>query len=333
MARRNSVLLIAMMALALCLASPVQAEQYTMKIASAGPMTAATLSAPTFFKSAIERQSAGQITVQLFDSGQMGSEHDVFMKTKMGALQAGMTSVFETSRHATPHMLISMLPFLWDPNNFSEFMKSDAYEPFLHSIDKEGMTMLGFTHVGFYGFVSRKPIRTLGDLKAAGKIRVTEAPMARGIMDSFGVTPAVMAWGEVYQALQRGVITGVNHSAEFLVAAKLHEPCKYFTNLMHMFPQSCFYVNSKWLKKLPEDLQQLILVNGATACSAARELAGLKRQIAFKNMKDGGLEIIDPVADAKSEFIAAADKVHQEYGKQIGAEYLKQVYAVTGYSK
>ena len=290
------LLISAMAVLMLGLSATAEAAQYTMKIASAGPMSAATLSAPTFFKSAIERQSAGAIKVELFDSGQMGSENDVFMKTKLGALQAGMTSVFETSRHATSHMLVSMLPFLWTPDNFDKFMKSKAYQPFFHSIDKEGMTMLGFTHVGYYGFVSRKAIRSLDDLKKAGKIRVTEAPMARAIMDSFGVTPTVMAWGEVYQSLQHGVITGVNHSAEFLVAAKLHEPCKYFINLKHMFPQSCFYVNSKWLATLPKNLQQLIMVNGAAACAAARDLAGLKREIAFETMKKAGLGDYQPLS-------------------------------------
>ena len=332
MKKRHLWLLIAAVVLTLGLSPAAQAAQYTMKIASAGPMSAATLSAPTFFKNAIERQSAGAIKVELFDSGQMGSENDVFMKTKLGALQAGMTSVFETSRHSTPHMLVSMLPFLWTPENFEKFMHSKAYEPFFHSIDKEGMTMLGLTHVGYYGFVSRKAIRTLGDLQKAGKIRVTEAPMARGIMDSFGVTPAVMAWGEVYQSLQHGVITGVNHSAEFLVAAKLHEPCKYFINLKHMFPQSCFYVNSKWLAKLPANLQELVKVNGAAACAAARDLAGLKRAIAFAAMKKAGLEIITPTPEELAKFMAAADKVHKKYAKKIGEEYLKQVYAVTSYS-
>ena len=322
---------VAVMILGLTAAAP--AAQYTMKIASAGPMISATLSAPTFFKTAIERQSAGAIAVELFDSGQMGSENDVFMKTKMGALQGGMTSVFETSRHSTPHMLVSMLPYLWTPENFEKFMKSDAYGPFFHSIDKEGMTMLGFTHVGYYGFVSRKEIRSLEDLKKAGKIRVTEAPMARAIMDSFGVTPAVMAWGEIYQALQRGVITGVNHSGEFLVAAKLHEPCNYFINLMHMFPQSCFYVNTKWLQGLPEDLQKLIQVNGAAACAAARDLAGLKREIAFDIMKKKGVIIIDPTPEVRADFVAAGNKVHEEYAKQIGEDYLNQIYEITGYKK
>lgn len=330
---KKALLLVAAIALIMIPASAALAEQYTMKIASAGPMSSATLSAPTFFKQAVERQSAGQITVQLFDSGQMGSEHDVFMKTKMGALQAGMTSVFETSRHATPHMLVSMLPFIWTPESFDKFMKSDAFEPFFHSIDKEGMTMLGFTHVGFYGFISTKPIRTLDDLKKAGKIRVTEAPMARAIMDSFGVTPAVMAWGEVYQALQRGVITGVNHSSEFLVAAKLHEPCDYYTNLKHMFPQSCFYVNDKWLKSLPEDLQQIVIANGAAACTAARQLCDLKKDMAFDAMKKDGVEIIDPSPEVIADFTAASDKVHEEYGKKIGEEYMKKIYEITGYSK
>lgn len=308
------------------------AAQYVMKIASAGPMSAATLSAPTFFKGAIERQSAGQIKVEVFDSGQMGSEHDVYMKTKMGALQGGMTSVFETSRHATPHMLVSMLPFVWTPDNFEKFMKSKAYEPFFHSIDKEGMTMLGFTHVGFYGFITVKPIRSLKDVKKAGKIRVTEAPMARAIMNSFGVTPSVMAWGEIYQSLQQEVINGVNHSAEFLVSAKLHEPCNYFTNLMHMYPQSCFYVNSKWLGKLPSDLQELVKVNGAAACSAARDLAELKRSMAFEIMKKSGVEIITPSPEVLNEFVVAADVVHKEYKDKIGEGYLEKIYKITGYS-
>ena len=308
------------------------AQQYVMKIASAGPMSSATLSAPTFFKTAIERQTAGKIKIELFDSGQMGNEHDVFMKVKMGALQGGMTSVFETSRHATPHMLVSMLPFVWTPENFEKFMKTKAYQPFFHSLDKQGMSMLGFTHVGFYGFITVKPIRNLADVRKAGKIRVTEAPMARAIMNSFGVTPAVMAWGEIYQSLQQGVINGVNHSAEFLVAAKLHEPCKYFTNLKHMFPQSCFYVNTKWLKSLPEDLQELIKVNGAAACSAARELAALKRDRAFRIMKKAGIEIINPTPEALKEFVKAADKVHKKYEKKIGKAYLQEIYKITGYT-
>lgn len=308
------------------------AEQYIMKISSAGPMSSATLSAPTFFKNAIERQSAGKITVELFDSGQMGSENDVYMKTKMGALQGGITSVFETSRHATPHMLVSMLPFVWTPENFDKFMKTKSFEPFLHSIDKEGLTMLGFTNVGYYGFITVKPIRTLQDVREAGKIRVTEAPMARAIMNSLGVTPSVMAWGEIYQSLQQNVINGVNHAAEFLVAAKLHEPCNYYTNLNHMFPQSCFYINSKWLSNLPDDLQKLVKVNGEAACTAARDLSKLKKDLAFDTMRKKGVEIIELSPDALKEFVVAADKVHKEYEKKIGKEYLKEIYNITGYT-
>ncbi|MBW1972271.1 MAG: hypothetical protein JRI44_05495, partial [Deltaproteobacteria bacterium] len=105
-----------------------------------------------------------------------------------------------------------------------------------------------------------------------------------------------------------------------------------FTNLKHMFPQSCFYVNTKWLKSLPEDLQELIKVNGAAACSAARELAALKRDRAFRIMKKAGIEIINPTPEALKEFVKAADKVHKKYEKKIGKAYLQEIYKITGYT-
>jgi TRAP-type C4-dicarboxylate transport system substrate-binding protein len=59
----------------------------------------------------------------------------------------------------------------------------------------------------------------------------------------------------------------------------------------------------------------------------------MKREMAFKTMTDAGLEIITPEPASQAEFIAAADKVHQKYGKEIGDDYMRQIYAITGYSK
>jgi tripartite ATP-independent transporter DctP family solute receptor len=209
------------------------------------PFDNATGAMATVFKSLVEAGTNAGIEVQTFPNGQLGKDNDVVTQVKSGVIQSGIHSVGGFAS-AYPMMGVIDVPFAF-PNISVTYAVFDG--PFGAKLaadieQKTGLKVLGFGDSGgFFHFTnSRKPITSPEDMKGL-KIRTMGLDTHKAVVSALGGQPAVIAWTEVYTALQTGVADGQMNPVPIISFAKFNEVQKYLTLSGHLFAPYVWVMN------------------------------------------------------------------------------------------
>jgi len=140
-------------------------------------------------------------------------------------------------------------------------------------IKQQGVRMLSAASFGFRCFTNnKKPIKTVDDLKGI-KMRVQQNPLYMTMVRSMGGSPTPISWGELYSALQQGVVDGQENPLGVIYDTKFYEVQKYATVDNHVLGTNMILANEKWFQGLPADLRQILLTGakmGAVAENGKR---------------------------------------------------------------
>jgi len=162
------------------------------------------------FKEEVERLSGGSVTIDLQASGVLGSENDVLdaMLGGAGTIQLSRISAFALTSYGGEKSMLLSIPYTWqNREHFWNFATSDLAQDFLQepSVNGTGVRGLFYGEEGFRHFFANKEINGMEDL-AGLKIRVSNDPVMNGMVEGLGASPTVVAFGELYSALQTGVV-------------------------------------------------------------------------------------------------------------------------------
>ena len=176
-------------------------------------------------------RSNGQIYVDFRPFAQMGGEKDVISKLKMGAVQGMLCSSVAAVNVASTLGIVN-LPFVIDSFDKLERFRNEPelFGPFSQSAEAQGVKVVDFTGYGTYGWATTTPVRTLADAKNTN-FRVAQAPVNADIYKAWSLKFTVMPWPDVPQALQTGVISGLDHTPIVCNITKKFTIAKYFTEL------------------------------------------------------------------------------------------------------
>jgi tripartite ATP-independent transporter DctP family solute receptor len=216
------------------------------------PFDNATGAMATVFKSMVEAGTNAGIEVQTFPNGQLGKDNDVVTQVKSGVIQSGIHSVGGFAS-AYPMMGVIDVPFAF-PNISVTYAVFDG--PFGARLaadieQKTGLKVLGFGDSGgFFHFTnSKKPITSPEDMKGL-KIRTMGLDTHKAVVSALGGQPAVIAWTEVYTALQTGVADGQMNPVPIISFAKFNEVQKYLTLSGHLFAPYVWVMNKDFYDSL-----------------------------------------------------------------------------------
>lgn len=270
-------------------------------------------------------ETGGRLYVDYRPLGQLGGEKDVINKLKFGAIQ-GMMSSSVAAANVAPELGIVNLPYVVDT-----FEKLDAFrdtpatwEPFRSAALSQGIEVVDFTGYGSYGWATTKPVATLGD--AAGvNFRIAEAPVNVDSYKAWGLKFAVLPWADVPQALQTGVIDGLDHTPIVCNISKKFTVAKYFTELDYAQGLYVHMVNSKWLKSLPEDVRAILLKVIAEESASARKLTKVQQEKEVAAAKAEGVSFLKLDATDTAKMKAEAEAVYAKWEEKIGKDYLTTV--------
>ena len=182
----------------------------TLVMAEVNPLDTIVGQMDSKFKEEVERLSGGSITIDLQASGVLGSENDVLdaMLGGAGTIQMSRISAFAlTSYGGTKSSLLS-LPYTWQSReHWWNFAESDLAQEFLQEPSENGSGIRGlfYGEEGFRHFFSNKELKDMSSLQGM-KIRVSNDPVMNGLVEGLGASPTVVAFGELYSALQTGVV-------------------------------------------------------------------------------------------------------------------------------
>lgn len=251
------------------------------------------------FKEYVEERLGDKYEIQIFPNEILGSAQKAIELTQTGAIDFVVAGTANLETFAGVYEIFSM-PYLFDSEEIYRTVMEDTdyMERIYESTDEAGFRVVTWYNAGTRNFYAKTPIRTPEDLKGK-KIRVQQSPASVAMVNAFGAAAAPMGFGEVYTAIQQGVIDGAENNELALTNNKHGEVAKYYSYNKHQMVPDMLAANLKFLNGLtPEEYQ---VFKEAAALSTSVELEEWDKSIeAAKKtaLEDMGVEFIDVDVEA-----------------------------------
>lgn len=302
MKRAAAVLLAAAMAVSLTACGSLTDGKRIIRISHAQSETHPEHLGLLAFKEYVEERLGDKYEVQIFPNEILGSAQKAIELTQTGAIDFVVAGTANLETFADVYEIFSM-PYLFDSEDvYKTVMEdSDYMEQVYESTDEAGFRVVTWYNAGTRNFYAKTPIRTPEDLKGK-KIRVQQSPASVSMVNSFGAAAAPMGFGEVYTAIQQGVIDGAENNELALTNNKHGEVAKYYSYNKHQMVPDMLVANLKFLEGLsPEEYQ---VFKDAAALSTEVEMKEWDKSIEEAKKiasEDMGVEFIDVDVDAFKE--------------------------------
>jgi tripartite ATP-independent transporter DctP family solute receptor len=305
-----------------------EAQDVTIKFASANPEDSYHGAFALEFKRHVEELSDGRVAVDLLLGGQMGSEQDNVSQVSSGILHMTSVAVNNVTPFA-PIVGFCTLPYMW--NQFDEawaVLDSPLRDELNQKMVEQGnFRALAWLTGGFRVLTnSKKPVRTPGDLEGL-RIRVPKNDIMIETYKAWGINPVPMAWSEVFNALQQGVVDGQDNPYLTIPAMKFYEVQSYVTNIHYLLWIGPVLVNETWYQGLDAEIRDIVNEAALLAQEDEREWAITREGKAALEVIEAGMEVMVP-ADDEREWIEKARSVWPAFYDQIGGkDFVDEVVA------
>lgn len=272
------------------------------------------------FEELVKKYYGKPINFTLHKNSSLGLEKQYFEYMAQGkAVDYAIVSPAHMSTFAKAAPFIDA-PFVFrDIAHMDKVVKANLLKPIADEVEKKAEVMLiGSAGGGVRNIFSNKPFKNLAEIKGL-KVRVQGAPIWSRTFAAIGMSPTVIAYNEVYNAIQNGVIQAGENEAAGVEAMKFYEvgPNLVLTQHAVSIRPICFSV--KTLKTLPKDLQDAIMKAGAEAGDFARQLESSEDGKKLEALEKGGkLKLIK--FEEREAMKKLTDPVMAAYAKEIGAE-------------
>jgi TRAP-type C4-dicarboxylate transport system substrate-binding protein len=218
------------------------------------------------------------------------------------------------------------LPYIVDSYDKLEKFRNnkELFKEYQESTLSQGLITADIVNYGKYGWATTTPIRSIEDARKVS-FRIAEAPVNVDIYRNWGMKFTVMPWPDVDQALQTGVINGLDHTSIVCNITRKFEIAKYFTELDYAQGLFIHMINKKWFDKLPADLQKVLMEVIVEESTKTREATRQQHDKQIAAAKEKGVEFIQFSAKDRQTLIDLSAPVYEEWGKQIGPEFLAKM--------
>ena len=262
------------------------------------------------FQKALEKKSSGSLKVKIFPDGQLGSERELLELLQIGSVAATKVSA-ATLSNFVPEYNVMGIPYLFR-NKEHQFsvLEGSIGKSILEKGSKFWLRGLCYYDAGSRSFyTSKKAIRTPQDLKGL-KIRVQNNQMAINMVNTMGGDATPLAYGELYTAIQQGVVDGAENNPPSFVSSNHYEISKYYTLDEHSSVPDVLLIGTKYWDKL--SVEQRVWVQEAADESAQAQKKFWRESVeeSMKIAKDWGVEIIIP---EKSLFAEKSKSVVEKF--------------------
>jgi C4-dicarboxylate-binding protein DctP len=206
------------------------------------------------FKELAEKYLPGKVEVEVFPNSQLFGDGKEMEALLLGDVQIVAPSLAKFGKY-TKKLQIFDLPFLFDDiDAVGRFQNSAKGQELLTSMEDKGLTGLGFLHNGMKQLSANVPLRTPADAKGL-KFRIMSSDVLEAQFKDIGANPQKLAFAEVYQALQSGVVDGAENPWSNIYTKKFFEVQKYITESDHGVLDYMVVTNAKWWNGLPADVR------------------------------------------------------------------------------
>ncbi len=232
--------------------------QKVLKLGETHPQDYPTTKGDYEFARLVKERSNGRIVVEVFHSKQLGEEKAVIEQVQLGAIDFTRVSISPVSAFAR-ELDAFQLPYLYrDAKHMWQVLDGPIGQEILKKLESANFVGLGWFEAGSRNFYTKKQVKTVGDLKGM-KIRVQQAPLMVGMVEALGAVATPLSFGEVYSALQTGVIDGAENNWPSYLSTSHYEVAKYFIVDEHTRVPEIMIASKKVFDKLSKEDQAIII--------------------------------------------------------------------------
>jgi len=303
------------------------AKAITLRLGHSEPTSNPRHDTSLFFAKRVEELSKGEVKIEVFPAGSLGSHQACQQQVSVGVLDfyittAGLVSVFDPTRIQE----LIELPYLFD--NYSQayaFMDTPYVAKFYEPLKAKGIRYLATWDNGFRHMTNNvRPILTPQDMKGL-KIRVVQSEMSINILNALGASAVPMSYSELYQALQQGVVDGQENPFANIWASKFYEVQKYMSVTKHQYSTLPLIISEMTWQKLNANQQNAIQRAAIEGAPFYRKLMVASEDDQRKAMEKAGMKIND-VPDM-APFRKAVEVVYDWAKKKWGADKVQETLA------
>jgi C4-dicarboxylate-binding protein DctP len=286
------------------------------------------------FKELAEKATNGKVKVEVYPNSTLYKDGEEMNALQLGSVQMLAPSTAKFGPLGVREFEVLDLPYLFDSyDELHKVTRGAVGKGLFQKLESKGIVGLAYWDNGFMDMSANKPLRMPEDFRGL-KMRIQSSKVLEAQMRALGAVPQVMAFSEVYQALQTGVVDGTENPPSNLYTQKMYEVQKYLTLSNHHYLGYAVIVNKKFWDGLPPDIRKTLEKCMAEATVYADDIAKKENEDALEAVrKSGRTEIITLTPEQKRAWKKALVKVHSEpdIESRVGKGLIQEIYKETGF--
>ncbi len=274
------------------------------------------------FAQLIEKRTNGAIKIKIFPNRQLGNERDMVEGLQLGTIDLVVTSTGPLSGFA-PLMGVVDLPFIFQTREQAyKVLDGPIGRKLFAQLEKVGIKGLAFWENGFRHITnSVRPINKPSDLKGI-KIRTMENPVHLATFKVLGANPTPMAWGEVFTALQQGVIQAQENPIPIIWTFKLYEVQKYLALTGHFYSPAPILMSKARFDSLKPEYKKIFMDTAREVATYERNLIKKQEESQLSKLIEKGMIVTRP---DKKAFFKATQPVYKEFEPKFGKKLIEEI--------
>jgi len=275
------------------------------------------------FKELAEAATKGRVKIEVYANSTLYKDKEELEALQLGAVQMLAPSMAKFGPLGVKEFELFDLPYLFtDQQSLERVTNGPVGREMLKRLETKGLIGLSFWDNGFKIMSSNRSMHVPTDLKGL-KLRIQASKVLDEQMRVLGANPQVMAFSEVYQALQTGVVDGVENVPSNLYTQKMHEVQKHMTVTNHGYIGYAVVVNKKFWEKLPADVRSQLDGAMREATEYANKIAQQENEAALESIRKSGKTTVYMPTDAeKAEWRKVMLPVHKTMEERIGKDLI-----------
>jgi C4-dicarboxylate-binding protein DctP len=277
------------------------------------------------FKELAEKYTNGRVKVEVYPNSQLYKDKEEVEALQLGAVQMLAPSLAKFGPLGVREFEVFDLPFILPSKAaLRKVTEGPLGKTLFKKLETKGIIGLGYWDNGFKIMSANKPLRTPDDFKGL-KMRIQSSKVLEAQMRALGAIPQVMAFSEVYQAMQTGVVDGSENTASNMYTQKHHEVQKFGTLSDHGYIGYAVITNKKFWDGLPADVRGQLEKAMAEATAYANEISQKENDDALEAMRQSGrITLIELTAEQKAAWRKALEPLYVDMASRVGKETIEE---------
>ena len=284
------------------------------------------------FKELVEAKTNGRVKIEVYPNSQLYKDKEEMEALQLGSVQMLAPSLAKFGPLGAKEFEVFDLPFLFkDTAAFRAITEGPLGADLFKKLEPKGIKGLAYWDNGFHIMSANKPLHNVADFKGM-KMRIQSSKVLDAQMRALGAIPQVMAFSELYQALQTGVVDGTEGVPSNFYTQKIYEVQKHMTLSNHGHLAYAVIVNKKFWDGLPADIRATLESAIKDATLYANAIAATENAAALDKIKASGrVTVYTPTPAELNDWKKALMPVHKEMESRVGKATIDAAYKAAGF--